>query len=82
MWVLYTGLLVFFRVSQLAGNKLLDKNSAITDLSDPNRPMRLGERFSEIYDNEWTDAFDKLEKTHEDPETRVKLLRDTAKVNV
>ena len=67
-------------MSQLAGNKLMDRNSAITDLSDPNRPMRLGERFSEIYDNEWTDAFVKLTEVHEDEKARVQILLNTAQV--
>lgn len=31
-------------------------NPEITDLNDPNRPIKLGERFTDIYDNQWTDA--------------------------
>lgn len=33
-------------------------NPAITDLGDPNRPMKIGEMYGELYDNEWTDAMD------------------------
>lgn len=29
----------------------------IADLSDDNRPTKLGEKHGELYDNEWTDAF-------------------------
>lgn len=50
-----------FRLSQVAGAKLTDNNPAITDLSDPNRAMKLGEKFSELYDNEWTDALEEME---------------------
>ncbi|KAK3593595.1 hypothetical protein CHS0354_018691 [Potamilus streckersoni] len=46
----------------MASNKLRDNNPNIADLSDPNRPTKLSEQFSEMYDNEWTDAFDELEK--------------------
>ena len=48
---------VYFRVSELAGAKLMDNNPDIADLSDPNRAMKLGEKFSSLYDDEWTDAF-------------------------
>ncbi|XP_052078894.1 myosin-9-like isoform X2 [Mytilus californianus] len=45
------------RLSDIMGTKLRDNNPAITDLNDPNRPMKLGDQFSELYENEWTDAF-------------------------
>ncbi|XP_062613089.1 uncharacterized protein LOC134274857 [Saccostrea cucullata] len=38
----------------------MESNSAITDLSDPRRPQKLSEMFSEIYDNQWTEAFERL----------------------
>lgn len=41
--------------------KLRDNNPNIADLSDQFRPTKLGEQFSELYDNEWTDAFDALQ---------------------
>lgn len=47
------------RLSKIAGSRLTDGNPAITNLGDPNRPMKLGEMFSEMYDNEWTDIMDK-----------------------
>jgi hypothetical protein len=31
---------------------------AITDLGDPNRPMKIAEKYGELYDNEWTNAMD------------------------
>jgi hypothetical protein len=51
---------LFQRFSEVAGAKLTDDNPNITDLSDPNRPIKIGEQFSELYDNAWTDAFEKL----------------------
>ncbi|MGB1270763.1 MAG: hypothetical protein ACPG5T_01680, partial [Endozoicomonas sp.] len=48
------------RLSKLAGDKLIDNNPGIADLRDPNRPMKLGEQFSQIYDDEWTNALEEL----------------------
>ena len=57
-------------MSAIAGAKLTDNNPNITDLSDENRPTKLAEKYCELYDNEWTEAFAFLtehsEKTEED----------------
>ncbi|XP_052794075.1 uncharacterized protein LOC128227501 [Mya arenaria] len=50
------------RLSSLASSKLRDNNPNIADLSDQNRPTKIAEKMSELYDNEWTDAYDDLEK--------------------
>jgi hypothetical protein len=42
----------------MAGDKLTKGNPAITDLGDPDRPMKIAEKYGELYDNEWTDAMD------------------------
>lgn len=44
----------------MAGEKLRENNPAVADLSDCHRPTKLGEMYSELYDNEWTDAFEAL----------------------
>lgn len=44
------------------GKQLKTNNPAITDLSDPCRPLNLAEKFSNLYDNEWTDAIEEVEK--------------------
>ncbi|XP_063414617.1 uncharacterized protein LOC134696633 [Mytilus trossulus] len=49
------------RLSSIAGEKLSKGNPGITDLSDPNRPMKISERYGELYDNEWTDVMVKVE---------------------
>ncbi|CAC5392364.1 unnamed protein product [Mytilus coruscus] len=46
------------RLSSVAGEKLTKGNPSITDLGDPNRPMKISEKYGELYDNEWTDAMD------------------------
>ena len=52
--------IIYLRLSELAGARLLDGNPNIADLSDINRPTKLSEQYSELYDNEWTDAFSYL----------------------
>ena len=48
-------------MSRVAGAKLTQGNAAITDLSDDFRPTKIAEKFSELYDNAWTDAFEEIE---------------------
>jgi hypothetical protein len=50
------------RISEVAGARLKSNNPAITDLSDQNRPSKLAEKFSELYDNEWTDAAEEMKQ--------------------
>ncbi|XP_061164624.1 uncharacterized protein LOC133173654 [Saccostrea echinata] len=65
------------RLSKLEEEKLGDKNSTFTNLSDTNRPTNLAERFSELYDNEWTKALEDLRTTKENHEDgNIKLLAD------
>lgn len=59
------------RLSKIAGAKLTDGNPSITNLSDPNRPMKLGDKFSELYDNEWTDLLDHFIKKMKGKEDHV-----------
>jgi len=49
-----------------------DRNSKY--LNDQNRPVRVAEKMCELYDNQWTDAFDELEKSMEEKEIIRKLL--------
>ncbi|CAC5406416.1 unnamed protein product [Mytilus coruscus] len=49
------------RLSAIAGDRLRNNNPGITDLSDPNRPMKIAEKFTEMYDNDWTDSMEALE---------------------
>ncbi|KAK3582898.1 hypothetical protein CHS0354_009704 [Potamilus streckersoni] len=52
------------RLSEQAGALLTFDNPSIADLSDPNRPTKVSEKYSELYDNEWTDAFANLSKEY------------------
>ncbi|KAL3878813.1 hypothetical protein ACJMK2_031141 [Sinanodonta woodiana] len=48
------------RRSEEASLILKQGNPNIADLSDSNRPTKLAERYSELYSNEYTDAFEEL----------------------
>ncbi|XP_052792335.1 uncharacterized protein LOC128226486 [Mya arenaria] len=68
---------LLLRLSRLAGQRLTDGNPNIADLSDHNRPTKLGEMYSELYDNEWTDAFDGLIRAGYDEFDTIKTLELT-----
>ena len=58
----------------MAGAKLQDSNPGITNLSDDNRPTKVGEKFAELYDNEWTEAFEEHEETTGDEKVTIEYL--------
>lgn len=69
-------------LSEVAGSKLTTNNPAITDLSDRYRPMKLSEMFSEVYDDNWTDAVEELSSEGIEEKTVVILLRDLVMVSI
>ncbi|XP_053398967.1 putative protein tag-278 isoform X3 [Mercenaria mercenaria] len=64
-------------LSKLAGAKLSLDNPNIADLSDGKRPTKLSEEFSELYDNEWTDAFDDVKI--EDERAKISFMLELLK---
>ncbi|KAK3607029.1 hypothetical protein CHS0354_020459 [Potamilus streckersoni] len=62
------------RRSKDASVRLMYNNPNISDLSDPNRPIKLAERFSELYSNEYTDAFEELSETNNPTEEHITFL--------
>ncbi|VDI31353.1 Hypothetical predicted protein [Mytilus galloprovincialis] len=66
------------RLSKMAGQKLTEGNPAITDLGNPNRPAKIGERWGSLYSDEWTDVFEEIfqknEKMGNEDETPEKQL--------
>ncbi|VDH93785.1 Hypothetical predicted protein [Mytilus galloprovincialis] len=48
------------RLSKIAGIQLTKGNSEIADLSDANRPTKLGEKWSSLYTDEWSEAYDEI----------------------
>ncbi|KAL3879559.1 hypothetical protein ACJMK2_031853 [Sinanodonta woodiana] len=66
---------LFTRLCEVGAVHLTDSNPNIADLSDTNRPDKLTEQMSELYDNEWTGAYEYLTEIEglQDEET-VRLL--------
>ncbi|XP_033744199.1 uncharacterized protein LOC117330089 [Pecten maximus] len=62
------------RLSAVADNKHSDNNPAIACLGDPNRPMKICEKVSELYDIEWTNAMENLENDMEEKDAIEVLL--------
>ena len=72
--------LLLIRLSEMAGLKVVDNNPNIQDLSDTKRPMKLAEAFGELYDNEWTDALEELQKRNVAEKEAISQLASTLKV--
>lgn len=69
------------RLSSVAGEKLRNNNPGIADLSDENRPINLGEKFSQLYDDQWTDAIEHLEEMGYSETDGIRRLLDILKVS-
>uniref|UniRef100_A0A8W8KVZ5 Mitochondria-eating protein C-terminal domain-containing protein n=1 Tax=Magallana gigas TaxID=29159 RepID=A0A8W8KVZ5_MAGGI len=59
---------------RISAQRPQDQNPEITDLSDPNRPLKLAEKVSELYDNEWTNAMENLENIDIQEDKGIKIL--------
>lgn len=64
-------------LSKMAADKLLFNNPAIADLNDQNRPTKLAEMYGELYDNEWTNAFEALTQNGYSDIESIDTLRTT-----
>ncbi|XP_062577369.1 uncharacterized protein LOC134239218 [Saccostrea cucullata] len=64
------------RLSQAASNSLMYNNPSIADLSDKNRPTKLGERFGQLYDNEWSEAYETLKFSIQSENAVYSILAD------
>lgn len=62
------------RLSQAASRSLMHNNPNIADLSDKNRPTKIGERFEQLFDNEWSDAHETLKSTISEREIYIILI--------
>ncbi|KAL3879556.1 hypothetical protein ACJMK2_031850 [Sinanodonta woodiana] len=68
------------RLSEIGAIKLTGNNHKVTDLSDEDRPEKVAEQFSELYDTEWTDAYENLTKIQcKQADWSVKQLLDVLK---
>ncbi|KAK3578297.1 hypothetical protein CHS0354_004204 [Potamilus streckersoni] len=66
---------LLIRLSQISSMQLMEGNPNIADLSDPNRPDKVAEQFSELYDNLWTESFQVLcERRGQQEEKAINVL--------
>ena len=70
------------RLSEITAAKVMANNPTIADLSDPNRPEKLGEQMSMLYDEQWTDATEALADLKLDDDAVVKTLLDILIVSI
>jgi len=86
LWLQHVELTLYepsrYRLSSATAAKVLDNNPNIADLSDPNRPQKLGEQMTQLYDDEWTDASENLEKLELEEENMLKILLDLLVVSL
>ena len=80
--ILYQKCILDNRLSAIAGSKMRDNNPGITDLSDPNRPLKLSEKITELYDDEWTTAIDGLEDKGVEENEGIQMLLEIIKVDL
>lgn len=59
------------RLSKIASDKLTDGNPNFANLSDKNRPTKIGEKFGQMYDDEWSEAFDEIKRTSKKEDAEV-----------
>lgn len=62
-------------MSKMASHRLHTNNPNVADLNDDNRPSKIAEKFSELYDNQWTEAFEELSRIMSEIDTIYMLLR-------
>ena len=76
--------LLLFRLNRLAGDQMSRGNPGIADLSDHNRPTKLGEKWSSLYTEEWMDAYEELrhDAQRNQPRTIEKQLLDIISVSI
>ena len=70
MWIDFISLSAQLAVGVREGNP------NIVNLNDPYRSTKVAELYSELYDNEWTTAFDRIEKDKPDGRYVIDMLLD------
>lgn len=62
------------RLSSFASKQLSEGNPNVADLSDQNRPTKIGEKFGSLYDDEWSEAFDAITTPEKSEDDAIKYL--------
>ncbi|KAH3834963.1 hypothetical protein DPMN_108296, partial [Dreissena polymorpha] len=67
------------RLSAFTANQLTKDNTQIADLSDQCRPTKPAEWFTQLYENQWTDVFEILDKNEKEEREIINIISDTIK---
>ena len=71
---------VLYRLIEVAKEKFMNNNADIAEISDPNRAMKLAERFGQVYDDSWADSFEILTENKIPKHTTIMLLLEMLQV--
>lgn len=71
LFLCYATQFLICRLSKIASDKLTDGNPNFANLSDKNRPTKIGEKFGQMYDDEWSEAFDEIKRTSKKEDAEV-----------
>ena len=74
-------LLIVFRLGQIPGGSGIN-SLGISDLNQDNRPAKLSEKFSELYENEWNVAYKEAAKEFTSDEKIIGHLYKTVMVKL
>ena len=69
-------------LSAITGNKKINNHSGITELSDRSRPLKLSEKMTDLFDDEWTIAVDGLEDKGVEENEGIHMLLEIIKVDI
>lgn len=54
--------------------EIQDNKPVVRDLTEPTRPMRIVDQFSEFFENEWTDAYTEIDDSNFKEIETIKML--------
>ncbi|KAK3099264.1 hypothetical protein FSP39_001848 [Pinctada imbricata] len=67
------------RLSRMASQQMTEGNPNIADLSDRYRPTKIGEMFGQLYDDEWSEAYEALKEKSTVDEDEDEFQKDVLK---
>lgn len=44
-------------------DRFIENNPVKDDISDPNRPTRISQRYQDLYENQWADAYEIVDRS-------------------
>jgi len=63
-----------YRISQVLGERLA-ANADVSDLSDPYKVTKIAEMYVDVYDEQWTEAYEVAEKVFEERDEKYRIRK-------